>query len=168
MFCLYPRLALEAGGIPPFDRLPKILCSTDVSYRFVWCCAEYFFATRTQNERSAHRAASRSRHNTTRSDVIEQYDTMPACLPTLKRLRPSPVFFVMAQCHLALRVSILIKNFLVLLVATCYLWRPYLQRVQVGTLTFVQYRCTAVELLLYVVMVMMMVMSFWISKLTRF
>lgn len=35
------------------------------------------------------------------------------------------------QCHLALRVGILVKNFLVLLVATSYLWRPYLQRVQV-------------------------------------
>eukprot|EP00903_Cladosiphon_okamuranus_P016946 g15621.t1 len=34
------------------------------------------------------------------------------------------------QCHLALRVGILFKNFLVLLVATSYLWRPYLQRVQ--------------------------------------
>eukprot|EP00752_Nemacystus_decipiens_P002553 g2394.t1 len=34
------------------------------------------------------------------------------------------------QCHLALRVGVLVKNFLVLLVATSYLWRPYLQRVQ--------------------------------------
>lgn len=44
-----------------------------------------------------------------------------------------------AQCHLALRGGILVKNFLVLVVATRYLWRPYLQRVQVGELTFVQY-----------------------------
>ncbi|CAN0424224.1 unnamed protein product, partial [Ectocarpus sp. 12 AP-2014] len=34
------------------------------------------------------------------------------------------------ECHLALRVGILLKNYLVLLVATSYLWRPYLQRVQ--------------------------------------
>lgn len=35
------------------------------------------------------------------------------------------------QCFLALRVGIMVKNFLVLLVATSYLWRPYLKRVQV-------------------------------------
>ncbi|CAM9538462.1 unnamed protein product [Ectocarpus fasciculatus] len=34
------------------------------------------------------------------------------------------------QCYVAYRVGILLKNFLVLLVATSYLWRPYLQRVQ--------------------------------------
>ncbi|CAM9445900.1 unnamed protein product, partial [Ectocarpus sp. 13 AM-2016] len=34
------------------------------------------------------------------------------------------------QCYVAYRVGMLLKNFLVLLVATSYLWRPYLQRVQ--------------------------------------
>ncbi|CAM9328231.1 unnamed protein product [Pylaiella littoralis] len=34
------------------------------------------------------------------------------------------------ECLLALRVGILVKNFLVLMVATTYLWRPYLERVQ--------------------------------------
>eukprot|EP00903_Cladosiphon_okamuranus_P016945 g15620.t1 len=34
------------------------------------------------------------------------------------------------KCFLAWRVGVLVKNFLVLLVATSYLWRPYLQRVQ--------------------------------------
>lgn len=38
---------------------------------------------------------------------------------------------VLLQCYVAYRVGMLLKNFLVLLVATSYLWRPYLQRVQV-------------------------------------
>lgn len=39
------------------------------------------------------------------------------------------------QCFLVYRVGVLLKNFVVLVVvAITYFWRPYLQRMQVGTI----------------------------------
>lgn len=44
---------------------------------------------------------------------------------------PVPHVGVRLQCHVALQVGLFVKSFLVLIIATAYLWRPYLRRVQV-------------------------------------
>ena len=104
------------------------------------CCvvlSNFSLHTNTQNKRRVGKPFA-TQHNAKRLDTAARHGAYVPTHSETAPLCPFPVFSVVAQCHLALRVGILVKNFLVLLIATCYLWRPYLQRVQVGTPAFVR------------------------------
>ena len=122
------------GFLPPEHMAPASLCFDllrfpSLCFASLWARTANLVLKTRQQQWMFVPAEAKKEPGTTPGLVTPSY---LACSPSGASFFHPP--FACLQCFLALRVGIMAKNFLVLLVATSYLWRPYLQRVQVRSI----------------------------------